>query len=397
MPDLRRLAVYLGAFIGPLSGNSVLALVPTLKGEFSSTAPEILMSVSFFMIPFALFTLFSGTISDVYDRKKTVLLGFVVYAAGSLMCAASVSLDMFLLSRTVQGFGYGFVNPVLVAILGDIVPFKERGRAMGYLGAATTTGIALGPFVAGYVAIANWRLVFVLIAALILLIALVFIAVFKGVVFERRAGSISKVARTLAMGARNSSVMLLSLAGLLTFMCYVATLSFMSDVLSLEPFSLVESEIGTVMATTGFTGILAAPIGGRLVDRIGRYWTATIGFTIMIASFLLLLSSTSVEGHTASLAVLGAGAAFVWSALLTLTVEVFSEQKGTASSLFNGARFFGYALAPMAFASAYTTMGMSSVYVSSVILALAGILAVWLVSLSQKARGLASPIEQGSR
>ncbi|MDD1769014.1 MAG: MFS transporter, partial [Methanomassiliicoccales archaeon] len=206
--DAKRLAVYLGAFIGPLSGNAVLALVPTLKGEFNATAPDVLVSISFFMIPFAFFTLFSGTISDVYDRKKTVAAGFAVYAIGSLLCAASVDLNMFLLSRMVQGLGYGFVNPVLVAVLGDIVPFQDRGKAMGYLGAATTTGIALGPFVAGFIAIVNWRIVFVVVASLVLLIGLFFSFAFRGTTFERRKGGVAAVLGSLWRTARKRSVAL---------------------------------------------------------------------------------------------------------------------------------------------------------------------------------------------
>lgn len=384
MPDARRLAVYLGAFIGPLSGNAVLALVPTLKGEFNSTAPEVLVSISFFMIPFAFFTLFSGTISDLYDRKKTVMAGFAIYAFGSLLCASSTDLNTFLLSRIVQGLGYGFVNPVLVAILGDIVPHEQRGKAMGYLGAATTTGIALGPFVAGFIAIVDWRLVFVMIAALALLVGAFFSLTFKGVVFEKVDARSTSLLRSLGGAAKHRSVALLSLAGFLTFMCYVATLSFISDTLSIPPLSLSESNIGIVMATTGVAGIVAAPIGGKMVDRIGRFATAALGFTIMILAFALLSFSSSVGHHAGSLAVLGVGTAITWSALLTLTVEVLPKQRGTTSSLFNGARFFGYALAPLIFAPMYASLGMRSIYYSSIILATGAMIVTWLVKSNHR-------------
>ena len=384
MRDAKRLAVYLGAFIGPLSGNAVLALVPTLKTEFAATAPDVLVSISFFMIPFAFFTLFSGTISDVYDRKKTVAAGFTVYAIGSLMCAASVDLNMFLLSRMVQGLGYGFVNPVLVAILGDIVPFQERGKAMGYLGAATTTGIALGPFVAGFIAIVNWRLVFVVVASLVLLVGLFFTLAFKSTTFEKREGGVSAVLGNLWRTVRKRSVVLLSLAGFFTFMCYVATLSFISDTLSLEPLSLAESDIGIVMAATGVSGIVAAPIGGKMVDRIGRYATATVGFATIILAFLLLTFSSTVGHHIGSLAVLGVGAAITWSALLTLTVEVSPKERGTTSSLFNGARFFGYALAPIFFAPVYMSLGIRSIYLASIILAMGALVVTLLIRLNHR-------------
>lgn len=135
----------------------VLALVPALKTEFSSTAPEVLLSVTFFMVPFAFIMLFSGTLSDVYDRMKTMIIGFSIYAVGCLICALSPNLEIFLTARTVQGFGYAFVMPVLIAILGDIVPHETKGRWMGYLGASTTAGIAMGPLIAGLIAEINWR------------------------------------------------------------------------------------------------------------------------------------------------------------------------------------------------------------------------------------------------
>lgn len=384
MPDAKRWAVYLGAFIGPLSGNAVLALVPTLKTEFNTTAPGVLVSISFFMIPFAFFTLFSGAISDVYDRKKTVAAGFTIYAIGSLTCAASVDLNMFLLSRMVQGLGYGFVNPVLVAILGDITPFKDRGKVMGYLGAATTTGIALGPFVAGFIAIINWRFVFIVVATLVLLIGVFFSLAFRGATFERGEGGFTMVLKNLGRTARQRSVVLLSLAGFMTFMCYVATLSFISDTLSLDPLSLSESDIGIVMATTGVAGIVAAPMGGKMVDRFGRYVTATIGFVIIILAFSLLTFSSTVGHHTGSLAVLGVGTAITWSALLTLTVEVLPKQRGTTSSLFNGARFFGYALAPLIFAPVYISLGIHSIYFASIALAAVAMVVTLLIRLNHR-------------
>jgi predicted MFS family arabinose efflux permease len=138
------------------------------------------------------------------------------------------------------------------------------------------------------------------------------------------------------------------------------------------------------MATTGVAGIVAAPIGGKMVDRIGRFATAALGFTIMILAFALLSFSSSVGHHTGSLAVLGVGTAITWSALLTLTVEVLPKQRGTTSSLFNGARFFGYALAPLIFAPMYASSGIRSIYYSSIILAAGAMIVTWLVKSNHR-------------
>jgi MFS family permease len=240
--DLRRLAIYGGAFIGPLSGNAVLSLVPVLKDSFQSSAPDVIISVSFFMLPFAFFMLFTGSISDVLGKKFALSVGFLIYALGGIGSGLSPTLESFYLFRFVQGLGFAFVQPTLIAMLGDIVPAKEVGRAMGIFGAASTAGIALGPFVAGYISLIDWRLTFFLISFLAIFIYLMFLISFKGVQEVKLPGGFRAFMTALTGGFRYKSVIFLSLAGLLTFLCYGGTLSFISDTLSLAPLSL--SQIG---------------------------------------------------------------------------------------------------------------------------------------------------------
>jgi len=377
MVDSRRASILLASFLGPLAGNMVLALVPVLKQDFQSTAPEVLLSVTFFMLPFALFMLFSGAISDLYDRRRMMLLGLSVYSFGCFMCAISPELSFFLVSRSIQGFGYAFVMPLLVAIMGDIVPTATRGRWMGLMGAATTAGMAMGPFVAGMIAEINWRYAFVLVGFLAVLVALYFLHSFRG--FEFPHGRLTMRVLIIGMGRcmRNGNVVKLALAGFLTFLCYVSCLSFVSDHLSLPPLSLRESEIGVLMTATGLAGIVSSPIGGRLVDRIGRRSTAVIGYCTLALAFVVLALSESRGEFFGSLACMGAGIAIVWSALLTLTVEVDPSSKGTVSSLFNSSRYFGYALAPVLFAPLYVTTGLVSIEMCAILIAILAIAVVW--------------------
>ncbi|HSV42604.1 MAG TPA: MFS transporter, partial [Methanomassiliicoccales archaeon] len=114
-----RYAVFAGAFSGPLAGNAVLAVVPILEQQFDLTAAQVLISISFYMFPFAVFSLISGSLSDIYGRRKVVTMGFMIYALGAFICALSGDAWTFYISRGIQGFGYAFVNPVLVAILAE--------------------------------------------------------------------------------------------------------------------------------------------------------------------------------------------------------------------------------------------------------------------------------------
>ena len=376
----RPIAVLVAQFLGPLAGNMVLALVPTLKEEFQATAPEVLLSVTFFMVPFAIFMLFSGTLSDVYDRKKTMAVGFTIYAIGSVACGMSTNLALFLSFRTVQGIGYSFVMPVLLAIMGDITPFEVRGRWMGYMGAASTAGVAAGPFFAGVIAEVNWRLAFIFVAVLTTVVASVFFMAFRGYTFEKGRAHPKFIVSMLARCIRSRAVKLLALAGFLTFLCYASALSFLSDTLSLPPLGLAESEIGTVMTATGIAGIFAAPLGGRLVDRMGRVPTAAAGFLVLVSAFSILYLSKSTVEYVLGLVVLGSGIQLVWSALLTLTVEISPRNRGTVSSIFNSLRFFGYALAPVLFAPIYVSQGFDAVVIGGMVIALLAIFIVWNIS-----------------
>ncbi len=391
MADLRRLAIYCGAFIGPLSGNAVLSLVPVLKESFNSSAPDVIISVSFFMLPFAFFMLFTGSISDVLGRKFVLSVGFIVYALGGIGSGLSPNLESFYLFRFVQGFGFAFVQPTLIAMLGDIVPTREVGRAMGIFGAASTAGIALGPFVAGYISLVDWRLTFFLVSFLAFLIYIMFLIAFRKVRERKLPGGFRAFSTALIGGFRHRSVIYLSLAGLLTFLCYGGTLSFISDTLSLPPLSFSPEDIGVIMAGAGMAGMFIAPMGGAMVDRLGRLQTAGVGIGVMMVGFLCFIQSGSFLSYLGSMAVLGAGVSVVWSALLTLSVEVVPERKGTVSSIFNSARYFGYSMAPVIFTPVYLAFSIDAIHLMGMAIAVVALGATYLAVRSSKFKGAWRP------
>jgi len=382
--DTKRLAVLSGGYIGPLSGNAVLAMIPVLKTEFGASAEEILVSITFFMLPFALFNLFSGTISDVYGRRRMLTIGFLVYAMGCVFCVLSSDLTSFYLSRSVQGVGYAFVNPVLLAVLGDMTPPHERGKVMGYFGAFTTAGIATGPMIAGFLTPYDWRWMFVLVG--VLAVGVSFWIRTACTVSRPNPDALRDLRENVRTAVSNRAVITLCALGFLTFLCYMGALGFLSAHLSIPPLSMDEGSIGLLVGMSGVAGMFAAPLGGRLVDARGRAFTAAIGFGVVGLAFLSLYFSTDWLRYAGSLLVFGTGTAFIWAALLTITVEVIPRLKGTVSSVFNSSRFFGYSLAPLVFAPIYSVGGFGLLLLVGVALTLVALPVVFLL----KAQLLAS-------
>ncbi len=370
--EARRFAIYTGAFIGPLASNAVLALVPELKASFNAGTPEVLLSITFFMLPFAVFSLFTGALSDVLGRSKVLRIGFVVYAIGCLVTALAPELFTFYLSRAVQGVGFAFLQPVLVALLGDIVPGEKKGVAMGLFTGATTAGISLGPLFAGMFSMIDWRLTFWFIAIISFALALLQ----KG---KNEPGIVAKewvrsVLLRIGRAWRLRPVVLLSITGFMQVLCYIGNQAFVSNRLSEPPLLITSGGIGVILAAAGLIGLLASRVAGELIIKMGLFRSAALGFLIMAASLVLMLASDTALLYAIALAIFAIGSAIAWASQLTLAVEFSSELRGTVSSLFTSAGFLGGSLAAVVLSGPYLAWGISAVNISCILFC--GIMAV---------------------
>jgi ACDE family multidrug resistance protein len=369
----KEVIVYVAGFTGPLAGNLVLALLGTLGEAWHVDPVDILLSIPAFMFPFAVMQLFSGTISDAYDRRTVLLVGLGTYAAGSALAAFSPSLGFFIVTRVIQGVGYAFVNPVLVALLSEVSSPDRQGTSMGYFGSSTTAGVSVGPLLGGAFAGIDWRLAFLTITGLA---AAMFVAVWFAFRSEGRSGgrlSVNTVGAQLAMAFKDRHIMRLSGAGFLAFMAFAGVISFVSEYMETGPLSLAPEEIGVALSASGVVGIFVAPLAGALVDRRGARCCVAVGFSLAAAAAFSMQFADSYYGFIALLIVSGVGGSFVWSSLLTMVVAVPARMKGTSSSVFNSARFLGYALSPIALMPLYLSSGFDPVMAACACLGLAGL------------------------
>ncbi|MCP8312687.1 MAG: MFS transporter, partial [Candidatus Methylarchaceae archaeon HK02M1] len=366
-----------------LGGNAVLALIPTLKDAFNVDITLITLSITLFMVPFAFLQLFSGTISDIYNRYRVLFIGFLIYAVGSLICALSSTITIFLSARILQGFGFAFVNPVILAILGDITSEEYRGKIMGGLGSAITAGIAFGPLIAGFLAETDWRLTFILFFLLASAAGLVSNLEFRKEKFLGRRIDLRMMFSQIFNVSTQKSVVLLSISGFLVFFSMIGVMSYIPDLLSQGPYFMKDYEIGFIISMAGFAGILASPIAGVMVDRMGRIKTALFGSVIMLTTLIFLILGDSLLRFSILFSLLGFGSATVWAPFQTLAVEMIPRARGSVSSLFNSSRFFGYALAPAVLSPFYLAFSINSIYSISASLML---VCFWLVYLIGKTR-----------
>jgi DHA1 family multidrug resistance protein-like MFS transporter len=347
--------LYPSVFLGPFGGNTVLALIPSLERFFTDEPWFIPVSIMFYMIPFAFFQLFSGALSDIYGRKRIILFGLFTFSLASLFCASSNDTGVFLGARALQGLGSAFIAPTIMAVIGDVFPYKECGRIMGGYGASTTAGIALGPLVAGFFAIIDWRLVFQMLFLFSGLLGSVYLFYFDA---SKGDGELKDVLRKIGGVLKNKGVLVLCMIGFLVFFGYIATMTFLSNTLKI---AVSEDKIGILLSTVGFIGIPTAPVAGFLTDFIGRKKTLLVGLTIVLSAFLILLHVNTYGSFFIPLAIMGMGSTTVFTSLNTMIVECVPESRGAASSIYNSFRFLGYGLAPVASLPVYLVYGLQGI------------------------------------
>ena len=140
--------IFFSVLTGPFSTSIAIPVFEQLRINFGlSTLAQVSISVSFFMFPYAIFQLFTGSFSDIVNKKLVVLAGFIIFLFGLFMALISIFLKtyvLYLIALLIEGIGFSFINPTILAILGIISPSSKRGLIMGIYTSATGIGIILG-------------------------------------------------------------------------------------------------------------------------------------------------------------------------------------------------------------------------------------------------------------
>ena len=152
----------IGAFMAVLDSNIVLIALPTIIAGLpgTSTFDGIWIIMGYMLITATLLLTF-GRLSDVFGRVRLYTLGFAIFTVGSTLCSISPNGTSLVLFRLVQGTGGALIFSNGAAILTDVFPPTERGRALGINQVAGTVG-SVGGLVAGGVLTGTlgWRSIF---------------------------------------------------------------------------------------------------------------------------------------------------------------------------------------------------------------------------------------------
>jgi EmrB/QacA subfamily drug resistance transporter len=341
--------VIFGLFMTILDGTIVTIAIPRLQNVFGVNLTSVQWVLTAYTLVQGVATPLTAFLSQRLGQKRLYLLALAGFTIGSVLCGFSVNLPMLIFFRVVQGAMGAFMSPLAITLLWTEFPPNERGTAMGALGVPILLAPAFGPTLGGYiVTYLGWQLIFFINLPIGIL------GIILGIIFLRE-GHAERRARFDVPGFLFASI---GLASLLYGMSDASTagwgstkvLSFLViGVLSLAVFVVVELNIvnrggqplldlrvfanapfttsnitstlvtfalygglflipvylqnlrglsayqaGLLLLPQAFASMVAAVVGGRLVDRFGVRAVVIPGL-IILGGALWLLSSLSLN------------------------------------------------------------------------------------------------------
>jgi predicted MFS family arabinose efflux permease len=332
------------------NGYMVAPLIPSLSREFSVGIQKMGWVVPAYMLTYGFSTLFYGPLSDRIGRKTVLLTLLGAFVGVTFLAAFAWSFPSLIAVRILSGLCAGGILPIILALIGDLYPYRSVGRPMGWMFGAVAGGAAFGSTLGAWLnPYLGWRREFMLLAVGEIVVLFV--------VHRRRhlLQSPAKVRLNAGQLARNYWALVSNARGFGVYGLIFLNGAFHSGILSwlgyylFQRFDLSDDRIGRTLLGYGIPGMLLGPTFGRLADRFGRRRIIPLGFAVASLSALALVSREPLWAVTAAITCLSVGFDMSHPLMAGVVASLDPKRRGQAMGLNAFAIFTGYGMGSLAF------------------------------------------------
>ncbi|HWG53553.1 MAG TPA: MFS transporter [Gemmatimonadaceae bacterium] len=337
------------AFLVLAQAFMVAPLIPRLAEVFHSDVGWVGLAVPAYLLPYGMATLVWGPLSDRFGRRAVILGSLTLFIVFTAATVSATTVTAFVGWRLVTGIGASGVVPIGLTLIGDVVAFQKRGRALGWLFGAIAGGTAAGATVGALMEpVVGWQGLFLAVAVLAAVLSIAAVALgaiprLPGRAIPQLAAIIRAYGSLLALprGRRTYFYVLINAvvqSGVYTWL----------GVYLRQRFGLGEVGIGLALLGYGIPGLLFGPTIGRLADLHGRYWIIPAGVALTGACALLLAAPLTLLIAQAAIVALSLGYDLTQPLLAGIVTDL-PGNRGQATGLMAFTLFTGFGLGSLLF------------------------------------------------
>ncbi|UGA56183.1 Bcr/CflA family multidrug efflux MFS transporter [Vibrio sp. VB16] len=339
--------IILGAIgaLTPLAIDMYLPAMPTIAKELGVDPGAVQITLTTYTAGFAIGQLLHGPLSDSYGRKPILIIGILLFAIGSIVCATTSDIESLKYVRAAQGFAGASAAVVIQALVRDMYEKEDFARTMSFITLVVMIAPLIAPMLGGYLAVwFGWRSIFWVLA------------VVSGLVI---AAVIWKIPETLAPENRqklhfrttiqnyirlfmNPVALGLMFAGAFSFAGMFAFLTAGSFVY-IDVYGVGTSQFGYLFGLNVVGLFIMTTVNGRIVRRVSSKWMLSFAILIQLIAgvglFIGWLADIGLWGIVPFVMLYISMMSTVGSNSMAILLSAYPGMAGTASSLAGTLRF----------------------------------------------------------
>lgn len=363
------LVIALIVFVTSLFTRSVDPVVPLIADGLSVQIGTAALLSTAFALPYAMVQPLLGAVADMMSKTRLMSICLMLLAASAIVSATAPNFTVLMISRIVAGVASGGIFPTSLAYAGDRIPVARRQVAISRLLAATMTGNLMGASLAGIVGdLAGWRAVFVVVAALGLLVVVTALIGFRNVPTEKTHGfDFSTIVPNYRAIFRNPLAKICFGAVFVEALVVFGIFPYMAALL-LEAGEARASIAGIVLAGFGIGAVVYSLLIRFLLDALGERRLMLGGGLIMAAFLLILTLRLPWPLEFANFVLLGFGFYWLHGCIQVYATELAPNARGSAMALHSASFFLGQAAGPVIYGVGFATVGKTPLLIAGAIL-----------------------------
>ncbi|SNR70825.1 MFS transporter, DHA1 family, bicyclomycin/chloramphenicol resistance protein [Methylobacillus rhizosphaerae] len=324
--------------LAPFAIDTYLPAFPALEHDFAASTIEVQHSLTFYLLPYALMTLFHGAISDAIGRIATIRWGLGIFTLASIGCMLAPNVETLWVMRIVQGLSAGAGNVVARAMVRDLYQGVEAQRVMATIQMLFAIAPAVAPVIGGWLLGIHWQAIFgflALYSAIMLWAASRFLP--ETVPQEKRSPlsfrNVYRNYRTIFTHREYSVLVLATGANFSAFFLYVLA----SPVFLIEHLGLSSQQFAWMFIPTVCGTILGSWLAKRAAGRYGTrqiLWCAYAWMALMAVCNLLVSALPFMHPalNILPIALFNIGMALAMPVLSVSALDCHPRIRGTAAS-----------------------------------------------------------------